>query len=92
MLIRIEGFWLPDFTHINVRVAQPGPWWWRGRPWARLNFPVTPAPKSATEGLRWIVAQLDANLRGQTNWPPPFVDRQEAYEAAERMASSGQFS
>ncbi len=92
MHIRIEGYWLPDFTFIAVRVQQPGVWWWRGRPWARLDFPVAQPPKSASEGLRWMVANLDANLRGRTAWPPPFFSEEEAYQAAELAAHHGQFS
>lgn len=91
MHIRVEGYWLPDFRFINVRVQQQGHWWWRGAPWARLSFPVAEPPKSATEGLYWMVQQIDHALRSRQGWPPPLLDQAEAYEQAERMAASGQF-
>jgi hypothetical protein len=91
MHLRIEGWWLPDYTNIHVRVMQAGTWWWRGPAWATLSFPLAEPPKSATEGLRWMVQQLDVNLRGRASWPPPYVDRAPDYEIAERMAASGQF-
>ena len=90
MLIPIEGWWLPDFHHIDVRVARPGVWWWRGAPWARLKLPVTPPPKSASEGLRWMVAQLDANLRVRGDWPPAYQDPENTHAPWERAASQGQ--
>jgi hypothetical protein len=49
---------------IEVRDATK-PMWARRPPWASLEFTRTPFT-SATEALRFAVAQLDANLRAQT--------------------------
>lgn len=90
MHIRIELWWLPDFTTIKVRVLQPGTGWWRGPAWAVLNFPVTGPPKSASEGLRWGVAQLAANLRARQSWPED-LELAEGREASMvRAAAHGQ--
>lgn len=90
MHIRIEGWWLPHFTHIRVRVLQPGVAWWRGPAWATLEFPAAGPPKSATDGLRWMVGQLEANLRARKGWPEDLELAEGRQAAMERAAKHGQ--
>lgn len=51
-------------AHIEVRNANL-PHWTRRPAWASLSYDRAPM-KSATETLRWALAQLDANLRAGT--------------------------
>lgn len=59
----------PGRGHAHIEIRDAGKPHYSRRPaWASLSYDLAPT-QSATETLRWAVAQLAANLQAPTPWP-----------------------